>query len=76
MALRQIVPERHDAVGVVDVSVVGQLVARRAPVLGGVNFLRLPERMHELRDPVQRLGPNMCQDENIFGCDGLNGTSR
>ena len=56
LLLRQVRADEHDAVGVVDVPVGGQLVFRRAAVLGDVDFPGAPERVDELRAPVQGHG--------------------
>jgi hypothetical protein len=55
LELRQAGAKEHDAVGVVDLAVVGQHVVGDAPVLGDKDLLRIPEGLHQLRGPVQRL---------------------
>src|SRR4029450_8288058 len=56
MELRQVVAQKHDAIRVVELSVGGDYLIAGAPVLGDEDLLRLPERLHELRRPVHRLG--------------------
>ena len=47
--LGQVVPQEHNAVRVVDSSVLGHEILRRAAVLGDVNLLGLPEGLHALK---------------------------
>src|SRR5215471_5705123 len=57
LELRQVTTEKHNAVGVVNFAVVRQYIIAGAAVLGDVDLLCPPERLHELRRPVQSLGP-------------------
>lgn len=43
LQLGQVGADEHDAVGVVDVAVIGELIFAGAAVLGDENLLRLPE---------------------------------
>src|SRR5262245_1171710 len=56
LELHQAGAKEHDAVGVVNLAIVGQHIIRRASVLRDEDPLRLPERLYELRSPVESLG--------------------
>jgi hypothetical protein len=65
-----------NAVGVVDLAVVGDHLVAGAAVLGDEDLLRLPHRLHELGDQYSDSGPNVSHLLNICGCPLAYGISR
>ena len=59
LQLRQVAAQEHDAVGVVDETVRGRHVGRRAAVLGDVDVAHVPDLGHVARPPVERLGADL-----------------